>query len=355
MAKKEFTAESGLGFMRFIQFMNILTIIIILIFMLGMTGQKTTMSFTLFQLIFYLVSRSIVVWLIAKRKKNTRFVAPAIFWINCVFSLITYVLIDTLDVAYFLSEVIPPAFMTVYFLTSRRAKAVLVQPFDVKRKDKDLEDQTKMWNPRSLDFWLRLLIYFFAFSILGHWMEMGVQILVVNGLFPGTVASADSLTWRDSFTPFFIYGIAVAFCGLALFPIYVKLKEKIPNIWLAFIASFLVNTAFCVAAELILGFAFNQDYSAWDYRDQFLNFQGQICFLYTLAFGVASSVITWLVYPFMEKHLGHLSRDMFRVVFLGSTVLFIIIFVLYAITPTQAGLDSSMATKIQEQWEEISD
>jgi len=128
---------------------------------------------------------------------------------------------------------------------------------------------------------------------------------------------------------FFIYGIAVAFCGLALYPVFLRFRERFPKRWQAYLASFLVNTLFCVVAELILGFLFNADYSAWDYRDQFMNFMGQICLLYTLAFGVMSSFITWIVYPMMERHISNLNRDVFRIVFVVSCVLFLLIIATY--------------------------
>ena len=130
---------------------------------------------------------------------------------------------------------------------------------------------------------------------------------------------------------FFIYGIAVAFCGLVLYPVYLKLRERFPHQWQALLASFLFNTLFCVAAELILGFLFNADYSAWDYRDQFMNFQGQICLLYTLAFGIMASIITWCVYPMLENKFSNLNRDVFRLVFAVSCVLFIMIYATYNI------------------------
>ena len=95
--------------------------------------------------------------------------------------------------------------------------------------------------------------------------------------------------------------------------------------------SFLLNTAFCTIAELVLGLLFNADYHAWDYRDQFLTWNGQICLLYTLCFGVMSSVITWFIYPMMERNLTRVNRDVFRVVFGVSCVLFILIVATYNI------------------------
>ena len=198
-----FDGNSKLGFMRFIQIYNAISVLLSLVALVFVSGRElhgAVESYIAFDMALNIVCMSEIVWLI-----------------------------------------------------SRRAKAVLVQPFDMRLRSKELASgSAATWNSRSADFWLRLLIYFFVFSVAGHWMEMGVQVLVVNGIFSGTVATPDSLTWRDSLNPFFIYGIAVAFCGLVLYPAYLKLKQKMPHVWQAYLASFLLNMAFCVVAELIL-------------------------------------------------------------------------------------------------------
>ena len=340
MAKREFNENSGLGFMRFIQFMNVVNIFLVLVAMLFVSGAKMPIDLLLVSVVAELVSMSVLIWMIARRKMYTRQVAVGCYVVDFVTALLPYALSGTLTVYLVVSTLITPLLLSTYFLTSRRAKAVLVQPFDARLRDKELAVERKMWDPKSVDFWMRLLIYFFVFSVVGHWMEMFVQILVINGLFPGTVAGADSLTWRDNLNPFFIYGIAFAICGLVLFPIYVKLKEKIAKTWLAYLISFFVNMAFCVLAELVLGFLFNADYSAWDYRDQFLNFEGQVCLLYSLAFGLLSSIITWQVYPYFERQFSYVGKDIFRLIFVASAVIFALLYVTYNVDLARLGVIS---------------
>lgn len=335
-----FTADSKLGFMRVIQFGNVLMILlnfVALIFISGAT-LRGAQAYVAFDTALNVVCMGEVVWLISHRKQYTRQIAIAMYAVTMIDSLVVMRLTSRLDVYSVIGVCFIPVLLMVYFATSRRAKAVLVQPFDVRFHDKTLGENKVLWDVKSKDFWLRLLIYFFLFSVAGHWMEMGVQILVVNGIMPGTIAGADSLTWRDALNPFFIYGIAVVICGLVLYPVYLKLKEKMPAIWQAYLVSFLLNTVFCVVAELILGFLFNADHHAWDYSNQFMNFEGQICLLYTICFGAVSSAITWFIYPLMERQFSYVSHETFRFVFVGSLILFLFILFTYNFDPYDLGL-----------------
>ena len=330
--KKEFDENSKLGFMRLIQIYNVFSIVLFTILMIFVRGGLIEIDAGVAIGVILLLSQAVVVWLIAKRKIYTRQIVIGLEIFELVTIAAGQISDGAFDLSVFAANAVPPVIVILYFAFSRRAKAVLVQPWNDKSllETQQARDR-EMWDPKSGEFWMRLLLYFFVFSILGHWMEMGVQVLVVNGLFPGTVAPPDSLTWRDNLNPFFIYGEAVAFCGAALYPIFLKLREKMPHQWQAYVVSFLINTLFCVVAELILGLAVNGDYHAWDYRDQFMNFMGQICLLYSFAFGVMSSLITWLLYPRMERAFSGMNRDRFRLVFLVSLVLFIIVVATYNI------------------------
>lgn len=338
--KPKYTAESKLGFMRVVQVVNVLDILVGFLTLIFISGRdlRGVDAYLSFNMALNTVCMGELVWLIWHRKRYTRQIAVGMYALTTLSTCVMYWLMGTLTPASVLAAAAVPALLSLYFMTSRRAKAVLVQPFDVRFRDKSLAAGGRTWNPRSADFWLRLLIYFFLFSVAGHWMEMGVQVLVVNGLMPGTIAGADSLTWRDSLNPFFIYGISVAFCGLVLYPIYLKLKQKMPRMWQAYLVSFVLNMTFCVVAELVLGHFFNADYHAWDYRDQFMNFEGQICLLYSVCFGIASSTITWYVYPFLERQFSYVSHEAFRFIFVGSLVLFLYILFTYNFDPYDLGL-----------------
>ena len=328
--KREFTEDSGLGFMRLVQFFNVFALVCIFISLIFVRGASVRFDFTVITNVLLMLSQAVVIWLIARRKLYTRQIIIGIEIFEIAVVAIQDMMAGTFDPFLSLFGAIPNFIMIAYFACSRRAKAVLVQPWsDQSILEHQVGNSRGLWDPKSIDFWMRLLIYFFVFSIIGHWMEMGVQILVVNGIIPGTIATADSLTWRDSLNPFFIYGIAFSFCGLVLYPAFLWLSDKLPHRWQALTISFIFNMAFCVAAELILGFLFNADYSAWDYRNQFMNFEGQVCLLYSIAFGVMSSLMTWIIYPMLEHRFANLNRDVFRVIFVAAFVLYLMIYATY--------------------------
>ena len=331
--------KSKLGFMRLILFLMVMNMMTVLASMLFISSKFLTGNYTLsvLTLVFDLVGQAAVIWLIVKRKKVTRPVVIVFYIAAWVLDVTSSALLLGLDPVYDLLDAIFPAIFILYFIFSKRVKESMTEPIDFRLHDKTLAETRVMWNPKSIDFWMRMLIYFFCFSVAGHWMEMGVQVLVVNGFMPGTIAGADSLTWRDSWNPFFIYGIAVAICGIILFPLYQLFKDKCPHVWQAYVLSFIVNTVFCVLAELVLGFAFNADYSAWDYRNQPFNFMGQICLLYTICFGVMSSIITWLIFPLMERQFSYVSKEAFRIIFVVALIIFVFLFATYNVDLYRSG------------------
>lgn len=56
----------------------------------------------------------------------------------------------------------------------------------------------------------------------------------------------------------------------------------------------LVGAGIVTMVELGAGLLFNRDYQVWDYRDQPLNFHGQICPLFTILWILVSLAAIWL-------------------------------------------------------------
>lgn len=54
--------------------------------------------------------------------------------------------------------------------------------------------------------------------------------------------------------------------------------------------------------ELAAGLLVNRNYTVWDYRDQFLNFHGQICLLFSLAW-VPVSYAALKIYDYAWRHI----------------------------------------------------
>jgi uncharacterized membrane protein len=57
--------------------------------------------------------------------------------------------------------------------------------------------------------------------------------------------------------------------------------------------------------ELLAGLIFNRDYGVWDYRQQPMNFHGQICLRFFLLW-IPLSLAGMQLYSWLETHLaGH--------------------------------------------------
>lgn len=84
--------------------------------------------------------------------------------------------------------------------------------------------------------------------------------------------------------------VSMMFCGGLSFVFIGAINNviswKMP-LWIqSILGGFLVVTPL----EYIFGILFNQDYTVWDYRTQFLNVNGQICLLFSLLWCIISIV-----------------------------------------------------------------
>ncbi len=59
--------------------------------------------------------------------------------------------------------------------------------------------------------------------------------------------------------------------------------------------------------ELLAGLIFNRDYSVWDYRQQPMNFHGQICLRFFLLW-IPLSLGAMALYSFLQKRLSGLRQ-----------------------------------------------
>ncbi len=67
-----------------------------------------------------------------------------------------------------------------------------------------------------------------------------------------------------------------------------------------FISFFLTGTLEGISGFLLLKFG---KMRLWDYTGYFLNIGGFVCFLSAFCFGIGGLIITYLIYPFIEKIL----------------------------------------------------
>lgn len=280
-----------------------------------------------------LIFDGISLWLIWQRKRAARFFIIGFSLFNIVIGTTVNIVSGTFSplnqVMLCLSDII----LLIYFLTSRRAKAVLTRPLASGADKAELDKEINYYQPKKWSFWRNLIIYFCVFSVVGHWMEAGYCTLIRFGLIPGTY-DPDSQIWSDWLYPFLVYGFGVVACILILFPFKNFLQKKFKGVAIPLILSFIVNALVCTLIELVMGLMLNQPnqdgvYPLWDYSDMFCNFMGQVCLQNALAFGFISTLMTWIIYPGMEKLLAKVPKDIMTIVFVAVVIGFCILYVLY--------------------------
>ena len=158
------------------------------------------------------------------------------------------------------------------------------------------------------------------------------------GIAPGDYDPTNTMLWRDWFYPYPMHGIAVVLMALVLYPLLMWLKKRFQNPLLPYVLSFLANTLTCTHIELVGGLLFNAELQNWDYTDMPFNFMGQVCLTNAIGFGVAASVISWFVYPALERLIARVRPATMNIVCIVVAIAGGILFSLYAISPP-AGID----------------
>ena len=287
-----------------------------------------------------LIFEAMSFWLIWQRKRAARSLIMAFSLFNIVigtgynlgqgaFSVTDQLLDSWFDIILF-----------VYFLTSRRVKAVLTEPFSPEAKREELEREISYFKPRTWAFWRNLIMYFCVFSVVGHWMEAAYCTLIRFGILPG-IYDPNSQIWSDWLYPFPVYGVGAVACVLLFYPIKNFLEKRIGSRVVPLVISFVINAFVCTLIEFVMGLMLNMDYSLWDYRNMFGNFMGQVCLQNAIAFGMVATLMTWVIYPALEARLGRLSKDVVNTAFAGVVVGFAILVFLYYINVVVPGIDVS--------------
>ena len=80
-----------------------------------------------------------------------------------------------------------------------------------------------------------------------------------------------------------------------------------------------------------MGLATNMDYQLWDYRTMFCNFMGQVCLQNSIGFGLAATIMTFIVYPLVKGAIAKLPKDAANIVFVVIVVFFVVLMVFYYI------------------------
>ena len=224
--------------------------------------------------------------------------------------------------------------VAAYLTFAPQAKRVLCEPPDMEPGspdhhgwDKPLRERVRKW-----EFWRDLMIYFVAFSLLGHWAEMLFCQLIVAGVFMGGYDPSNAMLWDQWLFPFTAEGAALVAIVFILHPLSRWLLAKTGNrVVLAVLLSFLVNMFVCTCIDFTTGMIANQDFQLWDYRDMPFNFMGQVCLQNSLVYSIAATLIVWVVYPLMDTVLHRAPRGVTNAIAAGFAGMYLFLAMLYFI------------------------
>jgi uncharacterized membrane protein len=329
------TSRRYLGFLRFVEFAFVVNVLLTLIGLIF--TSRNAVQYTPAHLIDWanIVFECIALWFIMRRFRVTRPFVIAFALFNITTGWTSDLILGDFDLLPNIFASLSDIVLTSYFFTSKRVKYICTQPFMLKESTSE-EDDAEMdfkIERHGWSFIRRLAIFYCVFSLLGHWMEADMCQLIILGIVSGEYDPSNTVLWRDWFYPYPMEGLAVVFIALFLYPLKEKLVEHIRIPVIPYVLSFIANMLVCVAIEFAMGLIVNGDHQLWDYSNMVGNIMGQVCLQNALGFGAAASIITWLVYPLLERLLARIPNQVMNLIFLATVTAYAIPQTLYLIDP----------------------
>lgn len=166
-------------------------------------------------------------------------------------------------------------------------------------------DEDKYFEPKTWFFWRGIIIYFFLFSIVGHWMEVPYCWFMDLAF---SIVEEDYAVWTDPwYLPYWVYGVGATIITLLLMPLKIRILKVRKTFWGAVIEYLIVATILCAAMELIIGLIINQPdpvtgkHPFWDNTQLPGSIGGQAWIVNDILLALVSLIYVWIVFPFMQK------------------------------------------------------
>ncbi len=339
-----FSAPDKMGFMRAVMIFFAGHILFTLFVLLFSSRDKYVYDLPAIATWVKLIMEGMAFWMFVNRYKLAKPFVIAICAISLAVDAIYQISMHQFQLLVFVSDSLFYLFTILYFIFSNRVSYTLVNDLTTYRpsmRDGEVTTFKSGW-----PFYRNLIMYFIVFSVLGHWMEMAMCQLIIMGLVEGSYDPSNTMLWRDWLFPFPMEGAAVVLIALVLYPLYQNMLKRFSNHWIPLAISFLANALTCSLIEFSMGCIVNADHQYWDYSDHFMNIMGQVCLQNTIAFGVAASVITWFVYPMIERWISKVPYDYMNMAFVAVVVFGAIIWALYLYDPPKdATADDAIAAQ----------
>lgn len=343
----KFSAPNKMGFMRAVQVVFAIHIASVLVWL--MLTSRDAMSYNVTSIMDWvmIILEGVAFWMFINRYKIARPFVIGMAAIGIVVPAVVDIATGHFNLFALLINSAFYIFLILYFALSKRVKATMVN--DLGKGNGDYDKDDFVINRRGWPFVRNLIIYFIVFSIIGHWMEMGMCQFIIMGLVQGEYDPTNTMLWRDWLYPFPMEGAAVVVIALVLYPFFEWLKKRFTGKRriLAYVISFFAGALLCTIIEGGMGLIVNADLQLWDYRENFCNIGGQVCLQNTMAFGVVAGIITWWVYPMLERWIARVPRDVMNIVAVVIFVFGAIVWSLYLIEPPSQSETSSSESKTE--------
>lgn len=165
-------------------------------------------------------------------------------------------------------------------------------------------DEVSYYEPKTWAFWRGIIMYFFLFSVVGHWLEVP-YCFSMHTLF-GIVGEGYDIWVDELFVPYWVYGAGASAITLLLLPLKIRLVGRRKTIWGAALEFLVLAILLCATLECLIGLIINQpdqfgEYPFWDNSKLPLNILDQAWLVNDFFLGLISLVYVWFIFPFCQK------------------------------------------------------
>ena len=329
----KFSDPNSMGFMRFVQVYFAIdiaaNILVLLLTSRDMVANDVTQFFDWIMLIL----AGVAFWFFINRYRMARPFVIMMGLIGIAFNGIKLGIQGIFDWPILIFNSAFYIFLICYFIFSKRVKATMVN--DLAKRTGIYDKEGTAYLEHGWPLVRNLIIYFIVFSVLGHWMEAGMCQFIRLGLVEGEYDPTNTMLWRDWLYPFPMEGAAVVIIALFLYPLLQWLKKAIKVPVVPYIISFICNALVCSLIEFSMGLIVNANHQLWDYSTMPFNIMGQVCLQNALAFGAASSIIAWWVYPLLQLWVSRVPDAIMNIAFVVFAAAGGILWSLYLFDPPE--------------------
>lgn len=159
----------------------------------------------------------------------------------------------------------------------------------------------------SLVFLKKIFIYFWATSLLGHYLEV-VWIYIMHITVGATLWETTIPTITPLAAP---YGFGMVTVIMLVIPLIKKYKLHPLGVFVlnAFVTGVI---EYLCALVLVLATGYNR---YWNYSNELLNINGYVCLKSAILFGIGATLFVYYIYPTLEKMVNGLQKKQFNAVF----------------------------------------